>query len=398
MSKTDIAIRVEGVSKNFLLPHQRTSTLKSSIINPFRGSSREQQRALNDVSFQINKGDFVGIVGRNGSGKSTLLKCMAGVYVPDRGAININGVLVPFIELGVGFNPELSGRDNVYLNGALLGFSRSEMDDMYDDIVEFAVLERFMDQKLKNYSSGMQVRLAFSIAIKADGDILLLDEVLAVGDSNFQKKCYDYFAKLREQKKTIILVTHSMSTVQRFCNKAMLLNDGELLLTGDTATVTKKYEILNRNKNKEDLVEDRVNNPYFEIDSSALNNKGEPTTSFNDDDSHIILQAKIKPKQDIKDAFIGLTLRKPSGQFVYWYTTEEEGANHFTANKLVTLTLKIQNIFGEDTYFVNLSVKSSDRSKEYIIHDNAKTIHIQRKGNNGWMLHPPVDVELEGMR
>ena len=189
----EVAIAVKDVHKSFRLPHEQHSGVKQFIINAFRRKSirgYENQHVLKEVSFEVAKGEFLGIVGRNGSGKSTLLKLLAGIYTPESGSVTINGTLVPFIELGVGFNPELTGRENVFLNGALLGFSRAQMEAMYDEIVDFAELHRFMDQKLKNYSSGMQVRLAFSIAIRANADILLLDEVLAVGDEAFQRKCY----------------------------------------------------------------------------------------------------------------------------------------------------------------------------------------------------------------
>ena len=182
----------------------------------------------------------MGIVGRNGSGKSTLLKILAQIYVPDSGNIIINGSLVPFIELGVGFNPELTGRENVYMNGAMLGFSNEEMDKMFDDIVEFAELAPFMDQKLKNYSSGMQVRLAFSIAIRARGDILILDEILAVGDAAFQEKCNQYFASLNKNQ-TVILVTHSMENVRKFCDRAILIDQGKIIKEGDPEIVADAY-------------------------------------------------------------------------------------------------------------------------------------------------------------
>jgi len=194
----DFAIRVEKVSKIFRLPHEKNSSIKSTVVNFYkRKKGYELQKALENVNFEIKKGEFFGIVGRNGSGKSTLLKLLAGIYTPTKGQVHVRGTLTPFIELGVGFNPELTGRENVYLNGALLGFSRKEMQAMYQDIVDFAEIERFMDQKLKNYSSGMQVRLAFSIAIRAQSDILLIDEVLAVGDAAFQQKCFDYFEELK---------------------------------------------------------------------------------------------------------------------------------------------------------------------------------------------------------
>src|SRR6185312_8467854 len=190
------------------------------------GRATETQHALKDISFEVKKGEFFGIVGRNGSGKSTMLKILAGIYQPTKGGVQKSGKLVPFIELGVGFNPELSGRENVFLNGALLGFSRKEIAAMYDEIVAFAELEKFMDQKLKNYSSGMQVRLAFSIAIRAKSDILLIDEVLAVGDASFQQKCFDYFYKLKQDKRTVVFVSHDMGAVERFCDRAVLIDNG----------------------------------------------------------------------------------------------------------------------------------------------------------------------------
>jgi ABC-2 type transport system ATP-binding protein len=243
----DVAVRASHIRKDFMLPHEKTTTVKSGLINTFRkhGKTKEVQHALKDISFEVKKGDFFGIVGRNGSGKSTLLKILAQIYQPTQGKISINGTLVPFIELGVGFNPELTGRENVYLNGALLGFTRKEMQAMYDDIVKFAELKEFMDQKLKNYSSGMQVRLAFSIAIRANSDILVLDEVLAVGDEAFQRKCEDYFARIKKSGKTIILVTHNMESVRKYCNQAMLIQDGVVKILGNPSEIADEYYRIN---------------------------------------------------------------------------------------------------------------------------------------------------------
>lgn len=238
----DIAISVKGLKKSFRLPTEQSFGLKQAIFNRLRGvKGYKEQKVLRDINFEIKKGEFVGIVGRNGSGKSTLLKILAGIYYPQAGEVIINGTLVPFIELGVGFNPELTGRENVYMNGALLGFSNAEMDEMYDDIWKFAELEQFQDQKLKNYSSGMQVRLAFSIAIRARGDILLLDEVLAVGDAAFQHKCNEYFKTLHDNKQTVILVTHSMDNVRQFCDRAILIEQGEIILDGKPKKVADAY-------------------------------------------------------------------------------------------------------------------------------------------------------------
>jgi ABC-2 type transport system ATP-binding protein len=251
-SDSQIALKIDHVAKSFRLPTEQATGLKQAIINWTRGiKGYKEQQVLRDVSFEVNKGDFFGIVGRNGSGKSTLLKLISKIYVPDEGNITVNGKLVPFIELGVGFNPELTGRENVYLNGALLGFSREEIDAMYDDIVEFAELDEFMDQKLKNYSSGMQVRLAFSVAIKAQGDILVLDEVLAVGDEAFQRKCNDFFTEIKKDpNKTVILVTHSMESVKKYCNKAILIKDGDVVVNGDKDDVANRYTLENFNTNK----------------------------------------------------------------------------------------------------------------------------------------------------
>ena len=239
---SNIAISVKNLHKSFKLPTEQAFGLKQAIFNRLRGvKGYREQQVLDDLSFEIQKGEFVGIVGRNGSGKSTLLKLLAGIYYPEKGDIVINGNLVPFIELGVGFNPELTGRENVYMNGALLGFSNEEVNAMYDDIWEFAELKDFQDQKLKNYSSGMQVRLAFSIAIRARGDILLLDEVLAVGDAAFQKKCADYFRSLKNKKQTVVLVTHSMDNVRKFCTRAILLDNGKIVQNGEPKQIANAY-------------------------------------------------------------------------------------------------------------------------------------------------------------
>jgi ABC-2 type transport system ATP-binding protein len=237
----DVAIRVKNLHKSFKLPTERAWGLKQAIFNRLRGiKGYKKQQVLRGIDFEVKKGEFLGIIGRNGSGKSTLLKVLSGIYVPDKGDVEVYGTLVPFIELGVGFNPELTGRENVYLNGALLGFSNEEVDEMYDEIVEFAELKDFMDQKLKNYSSGMQVRLAFSIAIRARGDILVLDEVLAVGDAAFQKKCNDYFASLHGNQ-TVILVTHSMENVTKFCDRAIMIEEGKIACEGKPEKVAKAY-------------------------------------------------------------------------------------------------------------------------------------------------------------
>jgi ABC-2 type transport system ATP-binding protein len=309
----DVAIKVDNVSKTFKLPHEKNNSIKSSFVNFYRRrKGYELQEALKDVSFEVKRGEFFGIVGRNGSGKSTLLKLLAGIYMPSSGGVAVNGSLTPFIELGVGFNPELTGRENVFLNGALLGFSRKEMHAKYRDIVEFAELEKFMDQKLKNYSSGMQVRLAFSIAIRAQSDILLIDEVLAVGDAAFQKKCYDYFVKLRKDKRTVILVTHDMQAVQQHCDRVLVIDQGKVIASGSPADTAALYldTIAFRNfasgaKNTENIAKERT------VLNSASVKRGEKVN----------LRIKLSRPEPI-DAVLGVSILK-NGQYLAGFNSRD---------------------------------------------------------------------------
>jgi ABC-type polysaccharide/polyol phosphate transport system ATPase subunit len=238
------AIEVAGLEKAFLLPHEQRTTLKERFLHPLRRMTYERNEALRNVSFEIAAGEFFGIIGPNGSGKSTLLKILAGIYVGDAGSVVIRGKLSPFIELGVGFNEELSGRDNVRINGVMLGLTVDEIDARFDQIVDFAGLERFIDQKLKNYSSGMRVRLAYSIAIQVEFDILLLDEVLAVGDQDFQEKCFATMEQIRGSGKTIVLVSHDLSAIENSCDRALLLHSGSAECYGATDEVVSTYRRL----------------------------------------------------------------------------------------------------------------------------------------------------------
>jgi ABC-type polysaccharide/polyol phosphate transport system ATPase subunit len=239
------ALVVDDVHKTFRLPHQRYQTLKERALHPRRARVYDELRAVDGVSFEIAEGEFFGIVGRNGSGKSTLLKCLAGIYQIDSGAIRINGRLSPFIELGVGFNPELSARENVIINAIMLGLSRRQARERFDEIIAFAELEEFVDLPLKNYSSGMSVRLAFAVAIQVDAEILLVDEVLAVGDAAFQQKCFDQFHRMKDERRTIVFVTHDMSAVERFCDRAMLIERGVVQLIDAPARIGRAYNELN---------------------------------------------------------------------------------------------------------------------------------------------------------
>lgn len=235
------SIQITGVSKRFRLPHERRDTLKENVLKLGRRRTYEQFNALNDVSFGINQGDFIGIVGKNGSGKTTLLKLIAGIYKPSDGNVQVHGRIAPFLELGIGFQSELTARENIVVNATLLGLTRKQIRDKFNEIVKFAEIENFLDLKMKNYSSGMRARLAFAIAKEADADIYLCDEVLAVGDESFQRKCLEVFRQWKAQGKTIILVSHNSQQIEDLCSRVILLENGRLIKDGTPSDVVNEY-------------------------------------------------------------------------------------------------------------------------------------------------------------
>jgi ABC-2 type transport system ATP-binding protein len=240
-----VMIEVRGLTKTFRIPDRRVDTLKERVTHPFRQVNYRNLEALRDVSFEVHRGEFFGIVGRNGSGKSTLLKIMASIYRADAGSVRIAGTLAPFIELGVGFKPDLTARENIILNGVLFGLTRREAQRRVDAVIDFAELRDFSELKVKNYSSGMMVRLAFSIMVQADSDIMLIDEVLAVGDAAFSEKCMDVFYERRRVGKTVVLVTHDMAAIQSLCHRAMLLHEGGIDYLGEPEDAALRYYRLN---------------------------------------------------------------------------------------------------------------------------------------------------------
>jgi ABC-type polysaccharide/polyol phosphate transport system ATPase subunit len=244
-ASSPVTIEVSSVEKTFRIPTHRIDSFKERVLHPVAGTEYRELRALRDVSFDIHRGEFFGIVGRNGSGKSTLLKILASIYRADAGRIRIAGRVAPFIELGVGLNHELTARENVVLNGVMMGLSRREARRSLDAVLDFAELEDFVDLKLKNYSSGMLVRLAFSVMVQSDAEVLLIDEVLAVGDAGFQRKCADTFREMHSTDRTIVLVTHDMTAIESYCDRAMLLHDGEQRYIGGPQEVARRYYRLN---------------------------------------------------------------------------------------------------------------------------------------------------------
>ena len=389
------AIVVDHVSKSFRLPHEKLASVKSVLLNVFRrGRSFEQQHVLKDISFEIKQGEFFGILGRNGSGKSTLLKLLAGIYALDKGRIDVKGSLTPFIELGVGFNPELTGRENVFLNGALLGFNRKEMRVMYDGIVQFAELERFMDQKLKNYSSGMQVRLAFSIAIRANSDILLIDEVLAVGDAAFQRKCFDHFMMLKKNKRTVILVTHDMAAVRQYCDRAIMIDNGQIVRSGKPEEVAQAYQKLfieEAEANAEEGsggVKMSGGTRWGEGGLRAQKAKAVVTPQ------KVSLTVSYRCEKDLPSAILGFTVYSPMGINILEGNTQRSRHKipDLRAGQVVTMTWEMPNIFANGTYDVSVACCDQSATHFYDWWNEATSFKIRKEEPTAGTVDPVLSI------
>lgn len=366
---------INNLTKSFKIPLEASSGIKQKLINLLKG--RKGYRIftpLKDIDFTINEGDFFGIVGRNGSGKSTLLKTIAGIYTPNSGSVEVGGSLVPFIELGVGFNPELTGRENVFLNGALLGFSHDEMEAMYDKIVDFAELGDFMEERLKNYSSGMQVRLAFSIAIRAHADILLLDEVLAVGDEAFQKKCYAYFDKLKREKRTVILVTHDMSAVERFCNKAVFIEDGKVKMIGKPYRIAAAYSRSNiKSYNESEGLEEQISDDF---DITLRGSDGNEQTVYEYNET---MTVELEWQQTgVKH--VGVAIFRENGEYVYGPNTYQEKVKIAGKNRA---TYTVQLNLNEGSYFIKAGLMGADDTKTIAFTEEGPHFSVQRDYDHG---------------
>ena len=389
----DVVVSVQNVSKDFVLPHEQSDSLKGVFIHPFKKRKKsEVQHALKDISFDIKEGEFFGIVGRNGSGKSTLLKIIAGIYQPNDGQVTVNGRIVPFIELGVGFNPELSGRENVHLNGALMGFSTKEIEQKYQSIVEFAELERFMDQKLKNYSSGMQVRLAFSVAtVLAESDILLIDEVLAVGDADFQRKCFKYFKSLKKRGKTVIFVSHDMNAIREYCDRAVLIDKSKIIVSGTAAKVSREYDKLfvERADNSDAKKKDgRWGNG--DITHSSV--KVEPSLVIQNEELKI--KVSLKVNKDTEGAIFGFAVKNSSDVLVFGNNSKLQGKEFKNLKKGETIELEwtIPGILGDDEYYVNVAAESTS-AEAFDWWDEVKKFSVIRGTINGMLVYPSVNLK-----
>lgn len=356
-----LAIEVRGLKKAFRIPTHRVDSLKERMVRPFASPDFRELRALDEISFEIHQGEFFGIVGRNGSGKSTLLKLLASIYRADAGTIRMAGRLAPFIELGVGFNVELTARENVLLNGVMMGLTPKETRERLDAVLDFAELRDFADLKLKNYSSGMLVRLAFSTMMEADADILLIDEVLAVGDAAFQQKCADAFREMKAAGKTIVLVTHEMATVEEYCHRAMLIEGGKILRLGDPEEIGREYLRLNfqaRSTPGEDGVL-ALSEGVRLLDIWIEDAGGERTAGIEHGEP-IRLRAEIELTRDAFGVAVGFTMANADGITMFQLGSGirgRDGSGRLQEGERVKVSAVLENPLAPGRYYVHCGVQ-----------------------------------------
>ncbi len=358
------AVTVEHVSKRFRTPEEATHTLKERVLHPLHGRGHREFQALRDISFSVREGEFFGIVGRNGSGKSTLLKCLAGIYGVDAGRMYKRGRMSTFIELGVGFNPDLAAWDNVVLNGIMMGLTPAEAKARYRRIIEFAELEDFQELKLKNYSSGMHVRLAFSVAVQVDADILLIDEVLAVGDAAFQQKCFDVFNRMRDEGKTILFVTHDMGAIVRYCHRAMLLEHGDMVAIGSPQDVGDRYLELNFTAQEQMHAEgERAGDGKARIIDAWLADSGGERQTQALQGERCTYHAIVEFYETVANPSLTVAFRNDHGENVFILTTiiEHDRTGTHQAGERLHYAVSFDNILGPGRYepLLNLAHRGS---------------------------------------
>jgi len=395
------AVSVEHVFKRFRTPVEATHTLKERVLHPTRGHGQREFTALDDVSFDVQSGEFFGIVGRNGSGKSTLLKCLAGIYGVDSGRMFRRGRMSTFIELGVGFNPDLAAYDNVVLNGIMMGLSATEAKSRYRKIIEFAELEEFQDLKLKNYSSGMHVRLAFSVAIQVDADILLIDEVLAVGDAAFQQKCFDVFNRMREEKRTILFVTHDMSAVTRFCHRAVLLERGKVVKLGKPREVGDLYLELNFDHQVAQARQhgERAGNGRARIVDAWVEDHNGVRHDHLRSGTRNTFHAVVEFRETVEDPSLTVAFANEHGQNVIILTTilEHERTGTFQAGGTAHLAASFENILAPGRYapLVNLAHRGSGHELIDRWEKQLSVVVVGHRASAGGMVDVPCAWQID---
>jgi ABC-type polysaccharide/polyol phosphate transport system ATPase subunit len=397
------AVLVDGLTKHFVVPQERTHTLKERALHPFKRSGIHRFEALNDVSFSVQPGEFFGIVGRNGSGKSSLLKCLAGIYRLDSGQVYVDGRMSTFIELGVGFNPDLAARDNVVMNGIMLGLSPRQARERFERVIEFAELEEFVDLKLKNYSSGMHVRLAFSVMIQVEADVLLIDEVLAVGDAAFQQKCFDVFFRMREEGRTVLFVTHDMGAIQRFCHRALLLERGSVVCIDEPGTVADRYFELNF-EGTTDLADDafgatRTGDGAARVVEAWIEDEDGRRQSTVAQGRPCSLRATIRFERPLEDPVLAAAFVNPRLQNVFVPTSAGRSnmRRSFDAGDVADLTISFQNALAPGRYAVStLLTRPSGHIEDRW--ENVFTFMVTGAQATGGMVDLAHDVRFEARR
>jgi ABC-type polysaccharide/polyol phosphate transport system ATPase subunit len=393
LAKAPEAVNAERVSKTFRVPHVRYSTLKERALHPFAARTADEFEALRDVSFAARRGEFFGIVGRNGSGKSTLLKCVAGIYAIDAGTVTVNGRLSPFIELGVGFNTELSARDNVLINAIMLGLTRKEARRRFDEIIEFAELEEFVDLKLKNYSSGMSVRLGFAVAIQVEADVLLVDEVLAVGDAAFQQKCFDEFDRLKSENRTMLFVTHDMSSVERFCDHGLVLERGRLVDEGEPEQITRTYNEINFGQMSGGEAQAATGSAVRFVRGWCESASGEQLVSSRQgEDIHACFEVEFT--RLVEDPVLSIALRNEVRHTILVATADEgagTGGRYSTGDRAVA-RFAFQNMLAPSRYTFTARVGVRDRGL-YGEAEDLFALIVQAEGMSGGIVDLPYEAE-----
>jgi ABC-type polysaccharide/polyol phosphate transport system ATPase subunit len=398
------ALAAQAVHKRFKIPEERSHTLKERALHPLRRSRHEDLYALKDISFAVAPGEFFGIVGRNGSGKSTLLKCLAGIYRTDEGKIWSNGRMSTFIELGVGFNPDLAAYENVALNGIMLGLSPREARARYQRVIEFAELEEFQDLKLKNYSSGMHVRLAFSVAIQVDADILLIDEVLAVGDAAFQQKCFDVFNRMREEGRTIVFVTHDMGAVTRFCHRAMLLERGEVVSIGDPRDVADRYLEIAFGRSvgydDADVGSARMGDGAARVSDVWLGDERHDRRAVAPQSEPLTLKVLVEFNTDVRDPAVSMTLLNEHRQPVVVATTtqDHEETGGFKAGEQAVFAFSFHNMLALGRYHPILTITHRGDGLDVIDRfAGGLSFVVSGRSASGGMVEIPVETDVTRM-